>query len=113
MKNNKMINQKDLRTILKHAHDLPSLENKLYGLANNVIDLEIKKKEANAQLFDLGQAITQYQNIIDSKKLQLMKMDKQLAIQRGKSNLDKVLELDRLHINTLVHIIIMPIKHDI
>jgi len=54
--------------------------------------LEIKKKEANSQLFDLGQAITQYQNIIDSKKLQLMKMDKQLAIQRGKSNSDKALE---------------------
>lgn len=79
-----MINQKDLQTILKHAdHDLPSLENKLYRLANNVLDLEIKKKEMNAQLFDLGQAITQYQNIIDSKKLQLMKLDKQLAIQHG------------------------------
>ena len=46
----------------------------------------------NAQLFNLGQAITQYQNIIDGKKLQLMKMDKQLAIQRGKSNSDKVFE---------------------
>jgi hypothetical protein len=54
MKKNRLINQKDLQTILKHAHDLPSLENKLYRLANNVIDLEIKKKEANAQLFDLG-----------------------------------------------------------
>jgi hypothetical protein len=84
MKRNKMINQKDLQTILKHtAHDIPSLENKLYRFANSVIDLEIRKKEMNAQLFDLGQAITQYHNIIDSKKLQLMKMDKQLAFQHG------------------------------
>ena len=89
MKKNKMINQKDIETVLKHAGDLPSLENKLYSLANNVIDLEIKKKEMNAQLFDLGQTITQYQNMIDSKKLQLMKMDEQLAIQRGKSNLGR------------------------
>ena len=88
-KKNKLINQKDLQTILKHGHDLPSLENKLYGIANNVIDLEIKKKEMNAQLFDLGQTITQYQNMIDSKKLQLMKMDEQFAIQRGKSNLGR------------------------
>jgi hypothetical protein len=93
MKKNRLINQKDLQTILKHTgHDLPSLENKLYALANNVIDLEIKKKEMNAQLFDLGQAITQYQNIIDSKKYQLMELDKQLAIQRGKPNSDKALE---------------------
>jgi hypothetical protein len=54
--------------------------------------LEIKKKELSAQLFDLGQIINQYQNTIDSKKYQLKKMDTQLAIQRGKSNSDKVLE---------------------
>ena len=46
----------------------------------------------NAQLFDLGQTINQYQNTIDSKKHQLMKMDTQLAVQRGKSNSDKALE---------------------
>lgn len=74
-------------------HDLPSLENKLYRLANNVIDLEIKKKESNSQLFDLGQTITQYQNIIDNKKQQLMKMDTELAIHHGKSKLDRVSEV--------------------
>jgi hypothetical protein len=92
MKKNKLIDQKDIKTVLKYAHDLPSLENKFYDLANIVLDLEIKKKELkdtimlqNAQLFDLGQVINQYQNTIDSKKHQLMKMDIQLAVPRHKS----------------------------
>jgi hypothetical protein len=92
MKKNKLINQKDIKTVLKYANDLPSLENKFRDLANIVLDLEIKKKELkntlmqqNAQLFDLVQTITQYQNTIDSKKHQLMKMDTQLAVPRHKS----------------------------
>ena len=57
MKKNKIINQKDIRTVLKYATELPSLENKFRGLANTVLDLEIKKKELSAQLVDLGFAI--------------------------------------------------------
>jgi hypothetical protein len=101
MKKNKLINQKDIQTILRYtAHDLPSLENKFRNFSNDVIDLEIKKKELkntlmlqNAQLFDLGQVITQYQSAIDSKKEQLMKMNSyvsQLAIHSSKSKLDKM-----------------------
>jgi ribosomal protein S24E len=46
MKHNKLINKKDIQTILKHAgHDLPSLESKLRQLSNAVLDLEIRKKE--------------------------------------------------------------------
>lgn len=46
MKHNKLINKKDIQTILKHAgHDLPSLESKLHQLSNAVLDLEIRKKE--------------------------------------------------------------------
>jgi hypothetical protein len=92
MKKNKLVNEKDIKTVLKYATDLPSIENRFHSLANTVLDLEIKKKELSAQLFDLGQIINQYQNTIDSKKYQLKKMDTQLAIQRGKSNSDKVLE---------------------
>ena len=97
IKKNKLINQKDIQTMLRYtAHDLPSLEIKFRNLSNDVIDLEIKKKELkdtlmlqNAQLIDLGQVITQYQNAIYIKKEQLMKMDKQLVIQYGKSKSDK------------------------
>ena len=41
--------------------------------------------QQNTQLFDLGQVINEYQNTIDSKKHQLMKMDIQLAVPRNKS----------------------------
>jgi hypothetical protein len=68
MKNNKQINQKDIKTALKYAHDLPSLESEFRGLANTVLDLEIKKKELNAQLLDLRYLLSQYQNAIDIKK---------------------------------------------
>ena len=76
IKKNKLINQKDIQTILRYtAHDLPSLENKFRNLSNDVIDLEIKKKELeniitlqNTRLIDLGQVITQYQNAIYIKK---------------------------------------------
>ena len=71
MKKNKLINQKDIMTVIKYAHDLPYLENKFRELANIVLDLEIKKKELkntimqqNTQLFVLGQVINQYQNTI-------------------------------------------------
>jgi hypothetical protein len=70
MKKNKLINQAGIDTVLKYAIDLPSLENKFRGLANTVLDLEIRKKELSAQLIDLAQAINQYQGVIDNNKQQ-------------------------------------------
>jgi hypothetical protein len=92
LKKNKLINEKDIKSVLKFAADLPSLENKFRGLANSVLDLEIKKKELSAQLVDLGYAIDQNQYAIDNKKEQLMKMNvfvSQKAIHRGESKLAK------------------------
>jgi hypothetical protein len=68
MKINKMINEKDIKTILKYATDVPTLENEFRSLANTVLDLEIKKKELSAQLTDLAQIINQYQSVLDNKK---------------------------------------------
>jgi hypothetical protein len=68
MKKNKLINQKDIKTILKYAADLPSVENKFRDLANVVLDLEIRKKELSAQLIDLVQLINQHKNAIEIKK---------------------------------------------
>jgi hypothetical protein len=68
MKKNNLINPADIKTILKYAVDLLSLENKFRNLANTVLDLEIKKKELSAQLIDLAQVISQYQAVIDNKK---------------------------------------------
>jgi hypothetical protein len=45
MKKNKLINEKNIKTVLRYATDLPSLENRFCDLVNTVLDLEIKKKE--------------------------------------------------------------------
>ena len=69
MKKNKLLNQKNIKTILKYTiDDLPSIEKKFRSLANTVLDLEIRKKELSAQLIDLAQVINQYQSVIDNKK---------------------------------------------
>ena len=75
MKKNKLINQKDIQTVLRYAvFDIPSLESKIRKLTSDVIDLGLRKKDLNntimlqrAQLSDLGQVITKYQNSIDRK----------------------------------------------
>ena len=77
LKKSKLTNQKDIKTILKYAVDLPSLEIKFRSLANVVLDLEIRKKELKNQINDLGHFINQYKRAIESKKEELMEMDKQ------------------------------------
>jgi DNA-binding CsgD family transcriptional regulator len=92
MKKNKLFNQKDIKAILKYAHDLPSLENEFRDIANTVLDLEIKKKELTAQLLDLEHVINQYQNAIDMKRERLSRMEahmSQPAIRYGKSKSSK------------------------
>ena len=69
MKKNKLLNQKNIKTILKYTiDDLPSIEKKFRSLANTVLDLEIRKKELSAQLIDLAQVVNQYQIFIYNKK---------------------------------------------
>jgi dsDNA-specific endonuclease/ATPase MutS2 len=45
IKKNKLINEKNTKTVLRYATDLPSLENRFRNLVNTVLDLEINKKE--------------------------------------------------------------------
>jgi chromosome segregation ATPase len=78
------LGEERISKFLRYAnYDLPSLENKLQKLTGDVIELEWKKRDLNntiilwkAQLSDLGQTITQYQNAIEIKKQQLMRTDK-------------------------------------
>ena len=84
LKSNKMLGNEYILKFLRYAdHDLPFLEDKIQKLTGDVIELEWKKRDLNnttilwkAQLADLGQTIAQYQNAIESKKQQLMRMDK-------------------------------------
>lgn len=78
LKKNKMLSKQHISKILKYAgHDLSSLENKIRKLTNEIIDLELMKKDLNntimlqrAQLSDLGQVITKYQHAIEYKHQQ-------------------------------------------
>jgi chromosome segregation ATPase len=73
-----MLSEKCVSQLLRYAcDDLPSLENRMRKLRSDIIDLEFKRKDSenslrlqSAQLLDLGQTITKYQNAIDSKKQQ-------------------------------------------
>jgi hypothetical protein len=87
LKRNKMLGDGYISKFIKYAdHDLPTLESKIQKLTGDVIELEWKKRDLNntitfwnAQLRDLGQTITQYQNAIEIKKQQLMRMDKRAS----------------------------------
>jgi transposase len=84
LKRNKMLGDGYISKFLKYVeYDLPNLKNKIQKLTGDVIELEWKKKDLNntitlwnAQLADLGQTIVHYQNAIENKKQQLMRMDK-------------------------------------
>ena len=46
MKQNKIMNQKDIANVLKYAsHDLPYLANEIQRLRDDVVDLEYKKRD--------------------------------------------------------------------
>jgi hypothetical protein len=87
LKRNKMLGDGYISKFLRYTNqDLPNLESKIQKLTGDVIELEWKKRDLNntitlwnAQLTDLGQTITQYQNAIESKKQQLMRMDKRVS----------------------------------
>jgi hypothetical protein len=87
LKRNKMLGDGYILKFFRYAnYDLPTLETKIQNLTGEVIGLECKKKDLNntitlwnAQLRDLGQTITQYQNAIEIKKQQLMRMDKRAS----------------------------------
>jgi prefoldin subunit 5 len=84
LKRNKMLGDGYITKFLRYTnYDLPTLENKIQSLTGDVIELELKKRDLNntitlwkAQLSDLGQTITQYQNAIEIKKQQLIRMNK-------------------------------------
>ncbi len=73
LKKNKMLSEQHILKILRYAgHDLPFLENNIRELRSEIVELEFRKKDLNntimlqeAQLSDLGQTITKYQNAID------------------------------------------------
>lgn len=66
MKKNKLINQKDIQTVLRHAaFYIPSLENKIQRLTSNSIDLEWKKKQSRDEVAILSSSISQLKKVTE------------------------------------------------
>ena len=69
MKARKMLNEKYLLEFLKYAgHDIPELTYRLQQLANEVIDLELKKRQSIDALAQLSDTLSWYHRNIKLNK---------------------------------------------
>ncbi|HEX7818706.1 MAG TPA: hypothetical protein VF419_04960 [Nitrososphaeraceae archaeon] len=74
-----MLNEEYLIGFLKYAgHDLPELTYRIQQLANEVIDLESKKKKSIDELAQLGDTLDWYHRNIKINKQILADLDKQI-----------------------------------
>jgi hypothetical protein len=83
LKKNKSINQKNIERLLRYAvYDLPSLENRIRRLSNDVIDMEWRKKELRDEVAKLNSQLEQtqkrYQMEIELKKEIISNLDRQI-----------------------------------
>lgn len=86
MKKNKLINQKDIQTVLRYAaFDIQSLESKIQRLTSDVVDLEWKKKQSRDEVAILNSSISQLKNLqrryhieIEQKREIISNLDQQL-----------------------------------
>jgi hypothetical protein len=74
-----MLNEESLSSFLKYAgHDLPELTYRLQQLANEVIDLESKKRQSIDALVQLDDTLGWYHRNIKINKLILSDLDKKI-----------------------------------
>ena len=72
MKKNKLINQKDIQTVLRYAaFDIPSLESRIQRLTNDVIDLEWKKKQLIDETVKLNSYLSQLKKLQERCKMEI------------------------------------------
>jgi hypothetical protein len=77
LKERNMLNEEYLTNFLKYAgYDLPELTNKIQQLANEVIDLESKKRQSIDTLVQLDDTLSWYQRNIKLNKQILADLDK-------------------------------------
>ena len=75
-----MLNEESLSNFLKYAgHDLPELTYRMQQLANEVIDLESKKKLSIDALAQLTDTLSWYHNNIELNKQILSDLDKKIG----------------------------------
>ena len=74
-----MLNEESLSNFLKYAgHDLPELTYRMQQLANEVIDLESKKKQSIDALAQLSDTLSWYHRNIELNKQILSDLDKNI-----------------------------------
>ncbi len=74
-----MLNEESLSNFLKYAgHDLPEVTYRMQQLANEVIDLESKKKQSIDALAQLSDTLSWYHNNIELNKQILSDLDKKI-----------------------------------
>lgn len=79
-----MLNEESLFNFLKYTgHDLPELTYKIQQLANEVIDLESKKKQSIDELAQLGDTLDWYHRNIKLNKQILSDLDKKINAKRS------------------------------
>ena len=78
-----MLNEESLSNFLKYAgHDLPELTYRMQQLANEVIDLESKKKQSIDALAQLSDTLSWYHRNIKLNKQILSELDKKINQKR-------------------------------
>ena len=86
MKKNKLINQKDIQTVLRYAaFDLPALENRCQQLSSDVLELQFRKKRLGdevatqcSSISKLEKSLNWYKVEIKQKKEIISNLDQQL-----------------------------------
>jgi hypothetical protein len=79
VKESKMLNEESLSNFLKYAgHDLPELTYRMQQIANEVIDLESKKKLSIDALAQLTDTLSWYHRNIELNKQILSDLDKKI-----------------------------------
>jgi hypothetical protein len=72
LKKNESINQKNIERLLRYAvYDLPSLENRIRRLSNDVIDMEWRKKELRDEAAKLISSNSQLEKIQERYQLEI------------------------------------------
>ncbi len=86
LKKNKLINQKDILTVLRYAaFDIPTLENRCQQLSNDVLELQFRKKKLGDEVATQCSSITQLEKSLNWYKMEI-KQKKEII-----SNLDQQL----------------------
>jgi hypothetical protein len=93
MRDEGIMNQKDIGNLLKYAYDLPFIENRHQKLTEEVNLLEHQKHTSRVDIFNLGEQISRLKNYADSCRSNMNTIIKQTANSENKlANFNQIIE---------------------